>query len=611
MKSLRSLLQTAGACALVAGAAACADAKDGASRADVVGTSSDKTALARAEQRGKIVSAAAEVAPGVSMSPIQLGETVRGDLSASDQTLGDGSYVDTWVLTLDEATDVRIALQSTDFDAYLALNQGRNGVAGPTITSDDDSGGGFNSLIVTSLPAGDYSILANSYDGGATGAYTLSVLGAGGGAGGDGAVPLAILPGETRVGELDGGDPTFSDGSHYDVWTFQGVAGQEVTVEMTSSEVDAYLLLYHGSPESGEYVAEDDDGADGTDSRITAVLPTSGTYSIVANSYGGGEMGSYSLSFSAAEREGVTFGGGGPENGRYALLVGIDDYPGSGNDLRGPVRDAEIMRDVLLDRYGFDEDKIVMLTDSDATRDNIANGIVQHLGQAGPDGLAVFFYSGHGTQVGANIGLTGVLDPEPRGDGDEALYIYGYDRDSSLLLDEEIGYLVESLPAGRALVAVDACFSGEITRGPGTSPQAKIVDMDDEDVAGTMSVPTEFIGDDPKIAAALEDLSIGFGDLASFDEVFSNPRRHVMWGSSTEDQVSWTSGLGGGASVFTYYLGERLSAAPGSATLMEVHEQVAADVEAYINDNGNMTMQNAQMRGQNAGMTIEEFFRQR
>ena len=125
------------------------------------------------------------------------------------------------------------------------------------------------------------------------------------------------------------------------------------------------------------------------------------------------------------------------------------------------------MERALVERFGFDPANVVTLTDSDATRQNIAQGFAQHLGQAGPNGVAVFFYSGHGTQIGENIGLTGSLDPEPRGEGDEAIYIYGHDSQSSVILDEELGYLIETIDAGRTLVVVDACFSGEITRGPG------------------------------------------------------------------------------------------------------------------------------------------------
>ena len=112
-------------------------------------------------------------------------------------------------------------------------------------------------------------------------------------------------------------------------------------------------------------------------------------------------------------------------------------------------------------------------------------------------------------------------------------------------------------------------------------------------------------------ALELGDMSPGFGDFARIADVFRNPQTHVMWGSSTEEQVSWTSGLGNGASVFTYYVGERMMQMPGSTTLGELHAAVAADVVRYIDADGNMTMQNAQMRGPNQNVTLDDFFRQR
>jgi hypothetical protein len=378
---------------------------------------------------------------------------------------------------------------------------------------------------------------------------------------------------------------------------------------MTSSELDSYLLVFRGSLEDGEWMAEDDDSGGGMDASVTLTLPTAGVYTVAANTYGAGETGSYQISVAeAASTDEVRFNTGGASNEKYALLVGIDDYPGSGSDLRGPVRDAGIMHEVLTQRFGFDPANVVTLTDSEATRENIANGIVQHLGQAGPDGVAVFFYSGHGTQIGANIGLTGALDPEPRGDGDEAIYIYGYSSESSVLLDEELGFLIETIDAGRALVVVDACFSGEITRGPGDAPQSKVVAMDDPEVAGSLRLPTTFIGAELKAAGELEDMSLGFGDLSNVARVFQNPQRHVMWGASTEDQVSWTSSLGGGSSVFTFYVGEHLRSASLDTSLQELGRVVARDVESYIRDDGNMTMQNPQMRGSNASMTLGQFF---
>ena len=386
------------------------------------------------------------------------------------------------------------------------------------------------------------------------------------------------------------------------------MGGESVTITMTSDDLDPFLLVFRGSSAAGgEYITEDDDGGGDLNAQITITFPVSGTYTFAANTYAGGETGSYQLTVESAGSSATTFTTGGASDGKYALLVGIDDYPGTGSDLRGPVEDARIMYNALTQRFGFDPANIVVLNDSDATRENIANGVVQHLGQAGPDGVAVFFYSGHGTQIGENIGLTGRLDPEPRGDGDEGIYIYGHNSETSVILDEELGFLIESIDAGRALVVVDACFSGEITRAASDAPQAKIVDLNDPEVAANLRLPTNFITAELKSAADVSDLSLLFGDLSAVEEVFSQPQRHIMWGASTEDQVSWTSDLGNNASVFAYFVGEHLMSAPLTATFQDLSGPVHDDVMEYIRDN-DLTDQSPQMRGVNARMTLGEFF---
>ena len=97
---------------------------------------------------------------------------------------------------------------------------------------------------------------------------------------------------------------------------------------------------------------------------------------------------------------------GGDPSARYALLVGIGDYPGTRNDLNSPVADARIMQDVLVNTFGYDPDHLVLLLDEEADREHIIDAFQRHLGQAGPEGTALFFYSGHGMQLGENRGLT-------------------------------------------------------------------------------------------------------------------------------------------------------------------------------------------------------------
>lgn len=100
------------------------------------------------------------------------------------------------------------------------------------------------------------------------------------------------LDGVPIVGQLDNQSNTLSDNSYFNIYSFEGQAGQRVTVEMISSQIDSYLILVGPNRED---VGQDDDSAGGTNARIDVTLPASGTYLIFANSYGSGEQGSYQL----------------------------------------------------------------------------------------------------------------------------------------------------------------------------------------------------------------------------------------------------------------------------------------------------------------------------
>jgi hypothetical protein len=65
-------------------------------------------------------------------------------------------------------------------------------------------------------------------------------------------------------------------------WTFEGKAGQVITIIMNSNDFDPYLELY--SP-GGALLIEDDDGGGDYNAQIGAFrLPESGTYTIVVYS---------------------------------------------------------------------------------------------------------------------------------------------------------------------------------------------------------------------------------------------------------------------------------------------------------------------------------------
>lgn len=110
---------------------------------------------------------------------------------------------------------------------------------------------------------------------------------------GGGVEAQRIVPNTPVAGQLtDKSGVLPSDSSFFDAYTFEGKAGQEVTIEMDSTEVDPYLILL--APD-GRDVAQDDDGGGGSNARLVTQLPADGTYTILANSYQPGETGRYQI----------------------------------------------------------------------------------------------------------------------------------------------------------------------------------------------------------------------------------------------------------------------------------------------------------------------------
>lgn len=89
----------------------------------------------------------------------------------------------------------------------------------------------------------------------------------------------------------------------------------------------------------------------------------------------------------------------------YGLVVGIDDYVGTANDLDGAVNDANDVSQAL-HRLGARE--VVRLVNGEASKDRIAAAWRELLAKAKGGDTIVFSYAGHGSQ-----------EPEPTGRHDE------------------------------------------------------------------------------------------------------------------------------------------------------------------------------------------------
>ena len=148
-----------------------------------------------------------------------------------------------------------------------------------------------------------------------------------------------------------------------------------------------------------------------------------------------------------------------------ALLVGIGEYPPSSDftKLDGPPNDLVLMKDWLTKDLGVGESGIVELKDEQATSRRIQEAFQEHLVKGcEPGDVALFYYSGHGTQV-EDLGP----DLDEVDHKDEALVTWDFTETdtSTWLTDDMLNRHMGSLRAGHVVVMFDSCHAGTGTRG--------------------------------------------------------------------------------------------------------------------------------------------------
>jgi len=138
---------------------------------------------------------------------------------------------------------------------------------------------------------------------------------------------------------------------------------------------------------------------------------------------------------------------------KFALCIGINDYPGTSSDLNGCVNDANDWA-AELGKRDFD---VRLLLDAEATGEAMRAGIRERLAAAGSGDVVVITYSGHGTWVPDRDGD----EPDRR---DEALCPHDISTNGPLLDDELFDLFSERRRGTRVVLVSDSCHSGSVTR---------------------------------------------------------------------------------------------------------------------------------------------------
>ena len=230
----------------------------------------------------------------------------------------------------------------------------------------------------------------------------------------------------------------------------------------------------------------------------------------------------------------------------YAFMAGINDYPPSvASPLRGCVNDITEARRLLTERAGGAAEVRTVL-DTAATVAAVEDGIRTFLGAAGSGDTALFWFSGHGTELSA----TGAdLLIEATGHNQALVCADGP------LPDKRLGALLDEVAArGVHVVAVlDCCYSGGASRDGDGHLTARFAPPRPEWGPGRDAVPS------------------------------GRPARHLLLAASRLNQLSyegWYDGRPHG--VFTHALLGAARAAGPDAT----YRQLLAAADARVRRSG-------------------------
>lgn len=185
------------------------------------------------------------------------------------------------------------------------------------------------------------------------------------------------------------------------------------------------------------------------------------------------------LVLGAALLYGCAVSGAAPKN--YAIVVGIGDYPEeSGWSRIHGDRDVSLVVD-MLERNGFLKENIVCLENDVATKTAIENAFYSLQSCLEQGDRVYVHFSGHGQQVTD-------MDGDEEDGKDEAFipydacrkYVQGKYEGEKHIVDDELNAWLSDMSEvvgknGLVMVVIDACHSGDATRGIGNGTEEVVV----------------------------------------------------------------------------------------------------------------------------------------
>ncbi len=245
-------------------------------------------------------------------------------------------------------------------------------------------------------------------------------------------------------------------------------------------------------------------------------------------------------------------GGGSPK--KLALLIGINTYkyPDRVSPLAGSINDVEDMRQLLIGKFQFLPENILVLKDSQATHAAIIEAIKGHLiAKAQQGDIVVLHYSGHGSQMKDVTGkmISGV---------DETIVPYDSRDPGGKVFDisgAELHPLLVQLASKTTNLTfiLDSCHSGTLVRGA----RVRSIPMDTR-TPPPMSATRE-VGTKPTEAT---------------------PKFAFLSAATSKESAFEHSANGADHGAFTYFLTQQLRTSRAGATYRDIMDVVIGNVTA-------------------------------
>jgi len=227
---------------------------------------------------------------------------------------------------------------------------------------------------------------------------------------------------------------------------------------------------------------------------------------------------------------------------KKALLVAINQYADTNNNLSGCVNDVVDMWDTLVQCYDFLPSNINVITDHRATYSNITTNLEKLLINSKDGETIIFYYSGHGSQV---IDLN--FDEE---DGlDEIICPHDFDWNRPLSDDVFADILNKNLkPNCNFWMVMDCCHSGTMNR------ELEIITSGEVRIEKTLYDP---MYEKKRYIQAPVEVFLKYPDYTtrSISTQKTTTQNHILLAASASYQTAAEKYIGGKPrGVFTYNL---------------------------------------------------------